>query len=250
MIFNLKYSDMKSNATTMILQSAFIAIILTGIYSCQSKPEKKSLPVKQQLFVLVYDISKSNESYAILNKGHFESVYSYMGYNGGGKMYGMHIQSNSDKQEPVYYSINALDTLQVRGNKVQSSNIRKKNRKLTEAFESGREGFVNNASSAMLKEKNEKFSDIQNALLLAKQIVSMPEYASWNKSILIVSDMVNDFPPRDGIDPLNPVDFGVTVKVGVVRPSDKIKLGEIFPKLTATNYATIEDGIRSLITLN
>ena len=250
MIFNLKYSDMKSKNTTMLLQAAFIGIILTGIYSCQSKPAKKTLPMRQQLFVLIYDISKSNESYAILNKGHFESIYTYIGQNDGGKMYGLLIQSNSDKQEPVFYSINALDTLKVKGNRVQASNIRKKNRKLSDVFESGREDFVNNATSVMLKEKNDKFSDVQNALSLVKQIVNMPEYASWNKTVLIVSDMVNDFPPRDGIDPLNPIDFGVTVKVGVVRPSGKVKLGEIFPKLTVTNYATIEDGIRSLITLN
>lgn len=241
---------MKSNTTSMILKAAFFAILFSGLYSCQSKSVKNILPANKQLFILIYDISKSNENYAILNKAHFEAVYSYMGYNGGGKMYGLLIQSNSDKQEPVYFFINALDTIPVRGNRVQASNIRKKNRKLSEVFESGREGFVSNASSAMLKDKNEKFSDVQNALLLAKQIVNMPEYASWNKSILIVSDMVNDFSPREGFDQINPVDFDIDVKVGIVRPSNKVILGEIFPKLTVTNYVTIEDGIRSLITLN
>lgn len=250
MILNLKYSVMKSNTINLKLQAVFFVIVLFGIFSCNSKPAENALPGKPQLFVLIYDISKSNESYAILNREHFESIYTYMGYNGGGKMYGLHIQTNSDKQEPVSYTINALDTLKVRGNRVQASNIRKKNKKLVSGFEAGREGFVNSVSAEMLKEKNEKFSDIQHALLLANQIVSMPEYATWDKSILIVSDMVNDLPPRDGIDPLNPVDFGIKVKVGIVRPSSKINLGVVFPKLTPTNYATIDDGIRSLVTIN
>ncbi len=241
---------MRSNTATRKYQVLLFVVILSGILSCVSKPAKKTPPAKPQLFVVVYDISLSNESYAILSKGHFESIYTYMGYNGGGKVYGLFIQSNSDKQEPVNYVIKALDTAIVRGNKVQASNIRKKNRKLLEGFESGRESFVVNASAAMLKEKTEKFSDVQNAMLLARQIVSMPEYASWDKSILIISDMVNDFPPRDGTDPLKPIDFGVDVKVGIVRPSNNVNLIGIFPKLTVTNYTTIDDGIRSLITLN
>lgn len=241
---------MKSNSTIMKLHAVLTLIILVGVASCTSKSSEKALPKKKQLFVLVYDISKSNESYAILNKGHIESIYTYMGHNGGGKMYGLHIQSNSDRQEPVNYTISALDTIVVKGNRVQASNIRKKNRKLTESFETGREIFVGNASGALLKEKTEKFSDIQNALLLTRQIVCMPEYASWEKSILIISDMVNDFPPRDGVDRLNPVEFGVQAKIGIVRPSSSINIEEIFPKLTAANFTTIEDGIRYLITLN
>jgi hypothetical protein len=250
MITKLKYADMKSNITNMIMQSTFIVILFVGLYSCHSKPAEKVLPKEPQLFVLVYDISKSNESYAILNKEHFEFIYTHMGHNGGGKMYGLHIQTNSDKQEPVSFTINTLDTVQVKGTKVQVSNIRKKNKKLMSGFEAGREVFVNNISTVMLKEKNEKFSDIQNALSLAKQIVSMPGYATWNKNILIISDMINDLPPRDGVDPIIPVDFGTEVKVGIVRPSNRVNLGVIFPKLTPTNYATIEDGIRSLVTFN
>lgn len=248
MITILKYNVMKLNTTPMILIYIFFINLLIGLYSCHSKPAEKTLPKKPKLFVLVYDISKSNESYAILSKSHLESIYTYVGYNGGGKMYGLHIQSNSDKQEPIYYTINALDTLTVRGNKVQAYNIKKKNRKLISAFESGREGYINSTTSVLLKEKNERFSDIQNALIMVKQIVSMHEYATWDISILIVSDMINDFPPYDGIDPLNPVDFGTKVNVGIVRPSSRVNLGIIFPKLTYTNYATIEDGIRSLIT--
>jgi len=234
---------MKKNA-------AFLLLLMLLMGACVTKTAKENPVKKKTLFILVYDISKSNESYAILNKGHFESVYTNMGHNGGGKMYSLHIQSNSDRQEPANFLINALDTAVERGNRVQASNIRKKNRTLIEGFISGREAFVSKASEIMLKEKTEKFSDVQNALLLAKQIVNMPEYASWEKCIIIVSDMLNDLPPRDGIDPLKPVDFEVNVKIGVVRPSNRVNLGEVFPKLTVTNYATIEDGIHSLITLN
>ena len=173
-----------------------------------------------------------------------------MGNEGGGKLYGLHIKTNSTKQEPYSISINSLDTLPLKGNRIQVGHIKQKNKLLFEAFETGRNSFITNSSNALIKNKIEKFSDVQNALLLVKQIVNMPEYATWKKNILIVSDMENDLPPVDGLDILNPVDFGAKVNVGVVRPSNRVQLNKIFPKLTITNYSTIEDGIKSLITLN
>lgn len=227
-----------------------LAFILTGIFGCNQQTNVQPINKTKQLFVVIYDISKSNDSYAFLKPENFSNIYTYMGNNGGGKLYGLLVTAKSNSQEPFSATISSLDTLKYKGNRIQIGHIKQNNYLLVNKFESGRSEFIERSAGALLKEKKEQFSDVQNALLLAKQIVNMPEYASWNKKILIISDMENDLPPTEGLDPLVPIEFGVNVTIGIVRPSNRIQISKIFPKLTATNYSTIEDGIKSLIILN
>jgi hypothetical protein len=228
----------------------FVLVFLTLTSCGDEQPTVEPVQKPNQLFVIVYDISKSNDSYAFLKSEHFSEIYSYMGYNGGGKMYGLFVKANSESQEPFSIAINPLDTIAYRGNRIQIGNIKQNNRLVLNKFEAGRNDFISKSSNALIKDKNEMFSDVQNALLLVKQIVNTPEYSNWSKKVLIVSDMENDAPPIEGLDPIIPIEFGSKVSIGIVRPSNRVAIPKIFPKLTVTNYSTIEDGIKSLITLN
>ena len=226
--------------------STIIVSICLFFVSCEA-PKTVKIVKTQQLMVLVYDISMSNDSYALLNKSDLSSVYSYIGANGGGKLYGLHILSNSTKQEPFVTNIRSLDTLELKGNKIQLGKIKKRNDKLNQAFEIGRAQFIQTAATALIKTKSEKFSDIENAMLLAKQIVEMPQYANWERSILLVSDMLNDFPPKNGLDSMKPLKLSEKVKFGVVRASPKVELPNLIPGVTITNYSTIEDGVKAIL---
>jgi hypothetical protein len=231
---------MRNIATSILLLALFLV-------ACVTKTANEKSVKPQTLFIVIYDISKSVDQYAVLKPSHFESVYPLIGYSGGGKFYGLLIKSDSRKQEPFTYTVSTIDTLPLKGNRIQVGHIRKKNRGLKEAFQSGSQQFVNSASAALILDKKEPFSDVQNALLMAKQILNMPQYSAWVKKVLIISDMENDLPPRDGMDPIKAFDFGIEVRLGIVRPSVRVDLGKTFPNLTTANYTTIDDGITSIL---
>jgi hypothetical protein len=60
--------------------------------------------------------------------------------------------------------------------------------------------------------------------------------------------MENDFPPKHGIDKMQPVHFSSDVKVLIVRPSDKISLNEMLPNANYTVFVSIDDALNSLFT--
>lgn len=229
--------------------TAILVLSLVFAAACGVRKETKTSSSRPAVFVLVYDISKSNESYALLDTMHLARIYENLGKGGGGMFYGLLIDSYSAKQEPLQFTIPQLDTLFVKGNRIQQSNIAKKNVQRKAVFETGKGEFVSRASVALMREKKEAFSDIQNALLLVKQIITRPDYADWDVRVLLVTDLLNDLPPVNGTDPLSSIDLPASTQIGVVRPSPKISLEKVFPNLTVTNYATIQDGIQSL-TLN
>ncbi len=198
------------------------------------------------LTIIVYDISLSNDQFAVLDTTHFNTVYYKIGCAGGGNIYGLLIKSNSQKQEPVAYDIPALDTLRLKGNTYQQQNRTKRNRQIRAEFENGETAFVKTFSEKLVLPKNEKFSDIQHALELAKNTLENPLYANYAKQLIIISDMENDFPPKNGIDAMTPVKFENDVKIGVVRPSGRTNVSEMLGGTKYTVYTTINDAINGL----
>ena len=207
---------------------------------------KISAPMQHQLVVYVYDISKSDDAYTILTKADLEKTYDSMGQNGGGKFYGLHIQSNSLRQDPIVADVVAVQQLVLRGNSYQRLNRQHKNEQAMAAFESSKDAFVKTVSEKLILAKNHDFSDVKNALEMANQISENPIYDSYIKSIIIISDLENDMPPKQGIDKMQPVLFKKGINIYVVRPSAKVNLSELMPGSKYTVYTTIDDAINSV----
>lgn len=200
------------------------------------------------LSVFVYDISISTDSYIMLNSSQVESIYSGMGKNGGGKFYGLHIQSNSAKQNPIMAEVKPLNLLPLKGNAYQKANIEKMNKRLAAEFDVGQNAFVTNISNHLIQPKSNEFSDVKNALELAKKIMENPMYVSYAKKLIIVSDMENDLPPKQGIDRMSMVQFPNDVNIFLVRPSDQVNISRILTG-NISIYTTIEDAIESMFNL-
>lgn len=226
-----------------------ILILLCSFFTFSCGTSEKIPPIKSILFNLdfiIYDISLSNDQYAILDTNHFRTIYYQIGCNGGGKFYALLIKSTSRRQEVIAYDVPALDTMPLIGNTYQQQNRRKRNQQIRKEFESGVSAFIKPLSEKLLLPKTEKFSDIQNALELARNTMENPMYSNYAKRLVIISDMENDFSPRNGIDAMTPVKFSPDIKIGVVRPSGKTNVSEMLGGSGYTVYTTISDALNGL----
>lgn len=205
------------------------------------------MPVQQpQLTIGINDISCSFDDYATLNQSHVKSIIDGIGRCGGGKFYGLHIMSNSAKQDPIVAEIPALNLLKVAGNGFQQSNQTRRNNELTNKFKTIADSLISSISDNLIVPKNHDFSDLKSALELAKTILKNPQYLNYEKKLLIISDMENDFPPNDGLDKMTPVKIPKDVQVLLVRPSERINLEEVIPGTDISMYTSIEDAINAM----
>jgi hypothetical protein len=213
------------------------------IFNDEPKLNNSTLSRSQTVLIVIPDISKSVENYWNLDTTHLEKIYQKLGSSGGGIFYGLFIKTNSFKQEPVKVTVPTLDILPLHGNAIQKANRQRINMEHTKSFDNGKDEFIAIVNK-LIRPKDENFSDVDNALILAKQIFEMPDYKYWNKLLLVISDMEHDLPPKHGLDKMNPVKFNDNVTIAVVRPSSKINLDQLLPG--AIKYVTIDDAIESI----
>lgn len=232
---------MKSNLLLIVIACALV----TACGNVETN-HNATAPKPLQVMVKVYDITKSTDAYAILNEAHIEKIYEGMGQNGGGKFYGLHIMSNSSKQEPITGAVPVLEQLPMQGNTYQQANRTRKNKQLAAEFEAQKDVFIKSVVNKLILPKSQDFSDLKNALELARKILENPTYRNYAKKLLILSDMENDLPSRQGIDPMEPVHFASDVQIFLVRPSDRVNLSELLPGADFSVYTTIDDAINGM----
>lgn len=227
----------------------FLIVFATVLVSACGNVENKNVttaPKPLQAVVAVYDITKSTDTYAILTEAHLERTYYGIGKNGGGKFYGLHLMTNSSKQEPITGEVPALEQLPMMGNAYQQANRTRKNEQLAAEFETHKDEFMTPMSHYLIVPKSHVFSDLKNVLELARKILENPMYSTYEKKLLVISDMENDFPPKQGVDPMEPVHFAGDVKVFIVRPSDRVNLSGLIPGADYSVYATIDDAVNGM----
>ncbi|MBP7346772.1 MAG: hypothetical protein KA952_09565 [Sediminibacterium sp.] len=218
-----------------------ILISILLLTSCTNNRNKQAEVHKPKTtVVLLYDISTSNDEFALLNENHLASIFYSIANKGGGKFYSYLIKSDSRKQEVFEFDIPALDTLDLKGNQYQIKKRAKKNDEAKAKLQVSLSEFISQAKAKLLLPKTEPFTDLVNALDLAKTTIQQPHIASTNTNLLIISDGINDLPPVDGIDKMEAVDFKST-NVVLVRPTNK---AFVTGQPTVTN--SINDGIINL----
>lgn len=225
---------------TAILALLTLASCSSGDSKRASLLFKKPMPPFKTPIVVLYDISTSNDEFALLNGNHLTSIYYAIANNGGGKFYAYLIKTDSRKQEVFEFEIPAIDTLELKGNMYQIKKRKDKNLVKRKQLESHLAEFTAQAKQKLLLPKTAPFTDLENALALAKITLEQPNIASTNVNLVIISDGINDLPPIDGPDKMKPVDFG-TANVILVRPINK---EYVIGKSTVTN--SINDCIENL----
>lgn len=226
-----------------------LIVIAATLVSACGKMENKNeatVPKPLQVVIEVYDITKSTDTYSILSEAHIKKTYYLMGQNGGGKFYGLHIMTNSSKQELLTGEVPVFEQLSMKGNVYQQANLIRKNNQLAAEFEKREDEFISSVSQKLVVPKSHDFSDLKNALELARKVLESPIYSNYTKKLLIISDMENDLPPKHGIDPMEPVHFASDVKVFLVRPSDRVNLAGLISGAEYSFYATIDDAINGM----
>ena len=212
------------------------------LFSCSSENGSTASTFQNpSLLIMLYDISQSNDSYGILKEDHLEKIFDQMAFKGGGKFYAFHIKSNSLDQEAIEYVIPAFDTLQLARNPYQIKNRRKENQAILQSFVPVRRKFTTTVSQELIVPKTEGFTDLKNAVQLAKTTLEQKNYTNWSKHLLIISDGKNDLPPVNGVDPLPPIEIS-DVNVIMVRATTSDYISGSQPLLTNS----INDGISNL----
>lgn len=149
-----------------------IAFLISMITSCVSNAPIEIEEKKKNVVVLLYDISASNDEFAVFKPEHLENIYRKIGENGGGDFYGYHIKTFSLKQDAFTAEIPKLNIKELKGNLYQKENIKKINIETAKNFEENIPDFVHSASNRLIVAKNEGFTDIQNALWLASNTLN------------------------------------------------------------------------------
>jgi hypothetical protein len=242
---NYKKKEIIKMKITITILVFILNLILfqSCIFENDSKINNAILHDTQTVLIVIPDISKSVENYWNLDTTHLGMIYHKIGESGGGIIYGLFIKTNSLRQQPISASVPSLETIPLQGNAIQRANRKRKNKEHLKSFNDGKDEFIS-ITSKLIHPKNEDFSDVENALILAEQIFENPNYKEWRKLLLIISDMEHDLPPKHGLDKMNPVKFEQGVTIAVVRPSEKINLQQVLPG--AVKYVTIDDAIKLL----
>lgn len=202
----------------------YISILFTAgfVFTSCSNQEKKQVEFEKPktTIILLYDISASNDEFALLNEDHLASIFYAIANNGGGKFYAYLIKTDSRKQEVFEFEIPAIDTLELKGNMYQIEKRKEKNLEKRKQLESHVTKFTTQAKQKLLLPKTDSFTDLENALYLAQTTINQPNVRATNINLLIISDGINDLPPVDGPDKMDPVDFA-GANVILVRPVNK-----------------------------
>ncbi len=210
---------------------------------------ESSLPAQMQLVVVIYDISTSTDEYAMLTGNHLGILHDEIGKNGGGKFYGLHIKTSSTRQDPIFSDIRPLQFMPLKGNAYQQANRERHNKELEVEFDKSKKEFVNMVSGKLILPKDHRYSDIENALPLARGIFENSMYTNYRKRLIIISDMENNHPSKPGrIDAMDPVQFSNDVNLAIVRPSDNVNIDEMMTGVTYTTFVSIDDALNSLFT--
>jgi hypothetical protein len=153
----------------------FLGQCLVNTVSAQGKIE----------LIIVYDLSKSTDTFIMLNNKHLEQIYTGMGKRGGGKIYGLHVQTNSARQNPMMAEIAPLNLISLKGNPYQQGNIKSKNKALLAQFDLGKESVLAILARQLILPKTHDYSDIRNALELARKISENPLQRKWAFSSIV-----------------------------------------------------------------
>jgi hypothetical protein len=229
----------------IILVTVFQAVIILFV-SCTVNGQPVKTKKTSKLVVLLYDITRSDGNYAIMNEMNLVSLFNSICHSGGGDFYGYLIKSNSNEQDPVHYKVPAFDTLQLSGNRYQINNQRMMNKKIIEAKQKELSVFISSVSSRLLVRKNEPYTDIYHAMNLALTNLSQEKYSSYLKTLVIVSDLIQDLPGVKEPEFESSYKVPDGVRILVVRPSPGIDLKKVFPSGKVEKYVSIEDAFLTL----
>ncbi|SOE23154.1 hypothetical protein SAMN06298216_3544 [Spirosomataceae bacterium TFI 002] len=189
---------------------------------------------KANLFVIASDASASAKSYA-LNEQNLQQVYEYIAAHGGGRLALIQFKSNSYNQEPMFIEVPSIDTSShVTGSNFDKTRQVARNHQEIAQYQAAFQLFKQNL--VLDKNHSSQFTDIEGGLRLIDNIL---DGISDNQELIIISDFVNDTPPKHGHDPLIPFAFtSPYVQVHFIRPDEKT-IGKPVDSLF-TNTASIK----------
>ena len=212
------------NLRNLLIAAGAVLIMAT---SCGNNTEPKAATFqgREQAVFLLYDISRSTDSFGRINKQDIDYLFVNMAVHGGGTIYTGYIQANSLRQETGVFVVPAL-RLEVKGNNFyDNQEIDNVNRQRKKALQAQASLVTAQIFQVLSRPKTEGSTDLRNALTLAAQTLASPACAEKAKTLLILSDCVQATGQPDWFKAESiPRD----TRIAVVRPNPAIVLESIF----------------------
>lgn len=182
-----------------------------------SGSNKPVVGTKANFFVIASDASASAKSYG-LNEQNLQQLYEYIATHGGGRLALLQFKSYSYNQEPTIIEVPSIDTTShITGSNFDKTRQNARNQQEITQYQAAFQQFKQNL--VLDKNHSSQFTDIEGGLRLIDNIL---DGISDNQELIIISDFVNDAPPKHGHDPLNPFSFtSPYVQVHFIRPDEK-----------------------------
>jgi len=220
-----------------------VGVLCFAFFRCGSDQniiiEEPHSPVKDTLnLVLLYDISESSD-HLITYINEIESLIRYYAQTNVIKVVAIRIDNNSDRQRPYHSAYLAGDTVLVKGDYVEKSNAKKRNKSIQETYEFQLAETLDSISNYLLLEQLSLQTDVNGALHLLKTVCSeIPPIQDIQ--VVIISDMIHDLGKEETPAP---VKLTSNAEVFVIGLSREIDLTKVFPE----NKAYERSNIRALI---
>ena len=204
-----------------IMQISVVVVLTTLVVGCiDTSSNNNVVQKKKQLVVLLYDISGSTDHHSFLMEQDLTTLFKKVSDIGGGSLSGYHIKKNSLQQDPYRVAIDALDTLSYKDNLFLDDEIQNSNRKTITTFDQHFKEMVDDALAKFVKPKNESYTDVENALKLAKVDFEQPSFSKYAKTLIIISDLIEDLPSKRAESKNTfTVEYENDIKIILVRPS-------------------------------
>jgi hypothetical protein len=226
------------------MKTTFITALLglALFFSCETSTNSKKDKRDESLLIIINDISKSTDEFLIFSESHIKTLLRQLGENGGAKVYGLLIKSNSNKQEPIRAIVPIMNTINGRGsNRIMKAKIQRHNEDVLNSFESEIQTSSRELCNGLLVPKDEDYTDINGALEIVNLILDQSH--AEDKKVLILSDMINDLPGGKDVDPISTSINDSEAELLFVRPNNDVDLPSLFPSNQIKKFSSIADAI-------
>lgn len=223
----------------VVFKSSLLLLSFPLFYSCSNDQDNivDTDAVAEQPFVelVCLDLSKSN-TYIDLSPFHLKSHLLNKSKQGV-TLYGISILSNSYRQTPYVSEPLFFDSIPEKGNYVTVPAIEKKNEEQRKQVQNIVTNEVIEFQEQIMSKRDQKFTDINNALVLAEKILTNSAYKHHVKRLVILSDMIQDTKSSNQLEHFQ---FSKGTEIYIIGKSPQVDISGVFEGASVTEVASFE----------
>lgn len=214
--------------TQIYVQIACFLLVCSGCQNAEpipTKPVVAAIPPATGI-TMVYDLTRSNTYLQPDDSTVVELLYDYAFH--GVYLTGLHILSDSQKQQPWLSPYIGVDTLPLPNNFILAAKQLKRNQ---EAIRQAREkcaAVARQVGTQLFLPQEQDYSDVTGALRLAAKAAHGYAEKGIRPVVIIISDLIQDLEPGIDPEPIPAIDFPPDTEIILIGADPSVSLPAIF----------------------